>query len=70
MRTCILVYIIKEVALVHSQNAPLEQFLTIAGLGVLSRQLSEICWLRMPTFVITLIVLPSFPVPMSIPSLV
>ena len=46
IRALIFVYIIEDVAHAHVQNTPLERFLSILGLGVMSRLLSEICWLR------------------------
>ena len=46
MRAVVFVYIIKEVAHTHVQNSPLEWFSSTPGLGVVTRLLSEICWLR------------------------
>ena len=47
------VFVIEEVAHAHVQNAPLEGFLSMLGLGVMLWLLSEICWLRIRIFVIT-----------------
>ena len=38
----VFVYIKEEDAHAHAQNTPIEQFLSISGLGVVSRLLSEI----------------------------
>ena len=46
MRALIFVYIIEKVAHAHAQNALLEWFWSTSGLGVVSRLLGEICWLR------------------------
>ena len=41
----VFVYFMEGVAHAHAQNAPLEWFLSIPGLGVEPRVLGEICWL-------------------------
>ena len=45
MRILVFVYIVGEIVYAHVQNAPLEWFLSIPGLGVVPRLLSKICWL-------------------------
>ena len=46
MRAVVFVYNIEEVAHAHAQSAPFEWFSSTPGLGVVSRLLSETCWLR------------------------
>ena len=46
MRALVFVYIIEEFARAHAQNAPLERFLSVLGLGVVSMLLRKISWLR------------------------
>ena len=46
MRALIFVYIIEGVAHTHAQNVPLGWVLPKTGPEVMSRLLSEICWLR------------------------
>ena len=46
MRALIFVYVREEVVHAQVQNAPLDWLLSKTGLGVVSRLLSKICWLR------------------------